>query len=511
MHDRDIHGNDWAPCPACPHATPGSCPSRRHRALCVRVANNPATWGPKVAAQPAEDRPPREGPPSPLPFVSPFRRVAGKINVGFAGPWYGHAGGTNTWHAILLPRLAAMPDLHVLGYAIGGVFTGPPMPGVTLAQGSAAVRAILAASDVAVVWGLPDLAGYLDGLPRRPKLIGVSHASSYDQDGLACTRGMSPYLDLRIGVSPEAARAWEGAPPGTVHVVYNGVDPDDVRPTRGRDEVRAELGLAPGDVAVLAASRLCGIKRVELLAEAVARLGPPYRLIVAGDGETRAAVIAAGEGRATVLGVRRDVPDLMAACDLFALASTTEGAAFVLAEAMAAEIPIIATPVGLFTEEHDYARIVPVSAGAAEWADAIAEDWDNIRARSLRVMRAADAVRDRFSARAMADGMAGLIRSLMPAEPETTMGPAPSREPTPPSAGLRVRHDDTPPTAGRQAVAAMERAKSCPGRRELTPEERRGCGCNGRVMAVCLAGKSRRDDQRVSLAECVACVGAGSG
>jgi hypothetical protein len=73
IHSADIRGTPWTPCAACPHPTPGSCPSRRHPALCAELEAS-AAWAPVVAAMPAEDRPavPRHCIPIPPPqFVGP--------------------------------------------------------------------------------------------------------------------------------------------------------------------------------------------------------------------------------------------------------------------------------------------------------------------------------------------------------------------------------------------------------------------------------------------------------
>jgi glycosyltransferase involved in cell wall biosynthesis len=72
-------------------------------------------------------------------------------------------------------------------------------------------------------------------------------------------------------------------------------------------------------------------------------------LVGDGDGRAQAQALAAELGVAQhvrFLGVRADVPRLMAAADLFLLTSLSEGVSVTLLEAMAAGLPIVATDVG---------------------------------------------------------------------------------------------------------------------------------------------------------------------
>ena len=77
---------------------------------------------------------------------------------------------------------------------------------------------------------------------------------------------------------------------------------------------------------------------------------PNLHLVLAGDGplleDVRAQVVAAGlSDRVHFLGTRRDVPALLAASDSFVLPSLWEGLPLALVEAMAGDLPVIATKV----------------------------------------------------------------------------------------------------------------------------------------------------------------------
>lgn len=121
-----------------------------------------------------------------------------------------------------------------------------------------------------------------------------------------------------------------------------------------RDVVRAGLGLAPDDVAVVTVASLTPAKAQDVMIEAFARMAGPApgaRLLLAGDGPLRGALeeqarrSGVGE-RVRFLGVRRDVPGLLAAADLFVLSSVREGLSLSLLEAMRAGRAVVATDVG---------------------------------------------------------------------------------------------------------------------------------------------------------------------
>lgn len=120
-----------------------------------------------------------------------------------------------------------------------------------------------------------------------------------------------------------------------------------------KGDVRAGLGIPADAPVVLMVACLKPQKApadfVRVAAE-VLKAVPDARFLVAGDGELRGLVEAEAirlgvSDRVTLLGWRRDVRDLLHACDVFLLTSLWEGLPKVLAQAMSANKPIVATAV----------------------------------------------------------------------------------------------------------------------------------------------------------------------
>jgi glycosyltransferase involved in cell wall biosynthesis len=135
--------------------------------------------------------------------------------------------------------------------------------------------------------------------------------------------------------------------------IGNGRNPMRFRPDPViRQRVREEVGVPDGQVVVLAVSRLVWHKGYPELAAAL-RVQSDLALWVVGErlasdrGEDMIALLrSAGLGcRLRLLGYRDDVPDLMAAADIFALPSRFEGLPMSVIEAMLTGLPVVATNV----------------------------------------------------------------------------------------------------------------------------------------------------------------------
>jgi glycosyltransferase involved in cell wall biosynthesis len=173
---------------------------------------------------------------------------------------------------------------------------------------------------------------------------------------VAANAVLARLAETSVAVSEFTRRALidnDGFPPDRVRVLYNGVDVPD-GPPRDRAEARALFGLVADGPVVGFCGRLSPEKNVPLLLDAFARVRtdhPGATLVIAGDGPERSAlgarVAASGLGPAVrFLGYVSDVPGLMAALDVFALSSVTEGTSVTLLEAMVAARPAVVTAVG---------------------------------------------------------------------------------------------------------------------------------------------------------------------
>jgi glycosyltransferase involved in cell wall biosynthesis len=123
-------------------------------------------------------------------------------------------------------------------------------------------------------------------------------------------------------------------------------------PALSRQAAREALGIAPDATVVGWVGRLSAEKGCDVLLQAAALLPDSgIRFSVVGDGAERsrleAQAVSLGLGdRVTWHGLMPAAGRLMAAFDLFALSSRTEGTPIALFEAMAAGVPVVATAVG---------------------------------------------------------------------------------------------------------------------------------------------------------------------
>jgi len=163
-------------------------------------------------------------------------------------------------------------------------------------------------------------------------------------------------VTLNAGDRERVAR-WQGVSREKIRVIPHGVDCEYFRfDPAGRERMHRAWGISGTEAVrpfiVGTAGRLSAEKRVELLIEATALLrerGIPAVAAVAGRGAEQERLLQLVRERGATGAVRfddfaGDMPAFYSGLDVFVLCSRTESFGLALAEAMACERPVVATP-----------------------------------------------------------------------------------------------------------------------------------------------------------------------
>lgn len=235
-----------------------------------------------------------------------------------------------------------------------------------------------------------------------------------------------PITDRLIAVSPlnveKGLEAGIGGPADYV-VIRSGIELERFgHPQQPPQEIRAALDIPAQATVVGTVTRLSPQKAPLDFVRAVALIGqdrPETRFVIVGDGPLRPQVEAliAELGladRLILTGLRRDVPELMAAFDIFVLSSLWEGLPRVLPQAMATGLPIVATAIdGNAEAVQDGVNGYLTPPGNPEaLAQAIIQLVDDDRLRA-RMGQAGRRMAPEFGAQKMVDDIAALYTELL--------------------------------------------------------------------------------------------------
>jgi glycosyltransferase involved in cell wall biosynthesis len=189
------------------------------------------------------------------------------------------------------------------------------------------------------------------------------------------------------------------------------------------------MGWSDDEIVFFGAARLSDQKAHHFLIEGFAGLPRTTRarLALAGEGPKRpdleALIARLGAGdRVTLLGARRDIPELLGGADVYATSSLQEGHPLSILEAMAVNLPVVAPrlptieeialdgtplfygpPKSGSPESHDPKDITPVLAQAIERIDELRDKAEKARATVARL----------YSLEAMNDKHAALYQAIL--------------------------------------------------------------------------------------------------
>jgi len=165
------------------------------------------------------------------------------------------------------------------------------------------------------------------------------------------------WTDLMISIADiitEEYLSREIGTPEQYQTIYCGIDVDEFH------DISPAENLPGSGLRILMVSRLAKGKGFNVLLDAIESMNTDdISVLIAGDGPLRNELESEIDNRGLtedvfLLGYRDDVPNLMAASDIFVLPSYREGTPLVIYEAMASGLPIVATNIAGIPEQVDH-------------------------------------------------------------------------------------------------------------------------------------------------------------
>lgn len=204
----------------------------------------------------------------------------------------------------------------------------------------------------------------------KPKIVQTVHGWSFFDTMPSLTKGFYSLLekfgyslaDSNIVVSPHDIKKgvnWGIGKPEDYQLIRSGVEFEAFKAKRGKKlEAKVKLGIPAEMPVVGTVIRLASQKHPEAIidvAEQVVKQIPTVKFIIVGDGPLRPYMLTLIKERNLtdnfiMLGSRKDVPEILPAFDVFLLTSRSEGLPRAMLEALAVQIPVVATDVGGIAE-----------------------------------------------------------------------------------------------------------------------------------------------------------------
>lgn len=216
-----------------------------------------------------------------------------------------------------------------------------------------------------------------------------------------------------------------GVPPARISVQHNSVRHGPSSSEADLTRLRRSLGINEADRVLLTIGRLSREKAQSDLVEAFKQLretnpGLPLKLVIVGDGPERAKLEALAQSPGVkdlivFAGQVADVQAFYALANVFVLPSHSEGSPNVLLEAMAANVPVVATAVGGVPEivEHNESALLVEPNDPAALAASITQLLSDTELRQRLIANAEVLVETRFTPEAYARSLVRIYAEVI--------------------------------------------------------------------------------------------------
>lgn len=228
------------------------------------------------------------------------------------------------------------------------------------------IRKLISTWHPHVVHSHSSKAGFLArmaGIGMPAVILYTPHCFAFQMRLSSVRRAMYLYLERFAGrftdllVLPsesqrQVAIAAGVVPAAKTSVVPTGIDPEAMEPTTSPAQMREQLDLSPDETVITTVALLSNQKGHRYLLAALRELAESHQFtaLIVGDGPLEDSLRMQAQRRGLdecvrFLGHREDVANILGISDLFVLPSLWEGLPYALIEAMAAQVPVIATDI----------------------------------------------------------------------------------------------------------------------------------------------------------------------
>lgn len=266
---------------------------------------------------------------------------------------------------------------------------------------------------------------------RKPKVVAVLHGIVGGKVGLGrklvnyfAFKGVNRIVSVSESGVADTVGMNIGLDPAKVVAIPNGLDcaPFLAPATASRKQVLPDI--EPDRFVFAMVGRLAPVKNHAGVLQALASIAdrfPKAHLVIADQGplqgEIEALVAKLGlAGRVSLLGYRRDVPEILKHIDAYLMPSFREGFGLALAEAMVSGVPVITSHYGGMRElvpDEEYGFLVD-AASIDSIATAMSRLLESSEAyRQRKIERARQRVLEHFTAERMASAYEDLYRQLL--------------------------------------------------------------------------------------------------
>lgn len=190
----------------------------------------------------------------------------------------------------------------------------------------------------------------------RVKVVWTAHLIAENNRVIKLfNRAFSKFVDKVISVSKAVKTSLikNGISPEKIKVIYNGVDTDYFKPMEN-DSIRKELNIGENTLVLTTISRFNEEKGHYFLIQGIKELTKhitDFKVLLVGEGEEQSFIKEKVKEHnlkdyVLFLGYRKDIPEILAATDIYVSPSKKEAISFSIIEALSCGVPVVATEVG---------------------------------------------------------------------------------------------------------------------------------------------------------------------